>query len=184
MDNPSLPAWRAALTLAFSESGDEERARADLLDLVKDRFAQIPRDMFWLAAMCALAETAAELAETRPMPELIAALEPYANYNAQIGWAAVLGPVSGFVGRLDAALGNHAAAEREFRLALRQCEILGARPAKARIQWALAESLLARGADPVQGRELLEQSQAATRSLGMASLELRVADALTALEPV
>jgi hypothetical protein len=183
LDDPSLPAWRAALTMALSESGDRERARAWLRELSKDRFGRIPRDMFWLGAMCMLAESAAELDEASMMPDLLGHLERYPNYNAQIGWVSVLGPVSGFAGRLMASLGDHVAAEHQFELALARCAILNARPAQARIQCQLAQSLLARGVDHARAAELLEMSHATARELGMASLEERAGSALARLEP-
>jgi hypothetical protein len=183
IDDPSLPAWRVALIMAFSESGDRERARAWLRELAKDRFAGIPRDMFWLGAMCMLAESAAELEETSVIADLRAQLEPYSKYNAQLAWAAVLGPVSAFVGLLAASLGDHAAAEDQFEIALQRCAILNARPAQARIQCQLSESLLARGDNPARATELLERSHATARELGMVGVEERVRRALAQLDP-
>jgi tetratricopeptide (TPR) repeat protein len=183
MDDPSLPAWRVALMTVFSESGDRDRAGAWLTELARDNFAAVPRDMFWLGTMCMAGESAAELVETRFIRDLLTQLEPYSDYNAQLGLSVMLGPVSGFVGRLAAAIGEHASAERHFGVALERCAMLGALPAKARIQWQLARSLLARNADLARATELLEHSRVAARELGMAGLEGRAARALTELGP-
>jgi hypothetical protein len=178
----TLPAWRVATTMVCCDSGDFDRARAELAELGRDEFAAIPRDMFWLSSMCMLADVTAELDDTALMTDLRRQLEPHAAYNAQIGLAAVIGPVHGFVGRLAAVLGDQAAAEGHFDRALERCAILGARPAEARIQFHYGESLLGRDGRHARAVDLLSQSRSTARKLAMASLAESACQALARLE--
>ena len=178
----TLPAWRVAQAAIWCESGEIERARTELDDLGRNAFTAIPRDMFWLSSMCMLADCSAEVGDTTLMADVLAKLEPYAKYNAQVGLTSVLGPVHQFVGRLSALLGDQTSAERHFDLALERCAILGARPAAANIQLHYGESLLARDGRQARAAELLEQSQATARALGMDGLADRASRALARAE--
>src|SRR4051794_6926805 len=53
----AVPAWRAALAIAYAESDDHDRARHTFESLAADDFAALPRDSMWLGAVALLAET-------------------------------------------------------------------------------------------------------------------------------
>lgn len=179
-DNETLPAWRAALILAHSAAGERDRARAELHEMVGEDCSAVPGDMFWLGIMSLLADGAAELADTEAAECLFGRLEPYAQYNAQIGLTIVLGPAHAFLARLAALLRDDPAADRHFRLALERAEVLGARPATARIQCHYAEFLLASGGEREyrQAQALLQRSRDTARQLGMAGIEACAGQAL------
>jgi hypothetical protein len=173
----TLPAWRAVLMVAHCESGDCERAAADLTDLARSGFAAIPRDMFWLAALCLSAEAAAGLNDRAVARELRSQLEPYERYNAQIGLAGVYGPVHGILGRLAALEGDWQAAARHYELALERCAILHALPAQTRLRCEYGEFLLSAPRADTDPHELLEISRITALELGMAEVAKRAGQA-------
>lgn len=174
----TLPAWRAARVVARAESGDRELAAAELTELMRDGCAAIPRDMFWLGAVCLAAAGAAGLNDRAVASDLRDQLEPYVRYNAQIGLAGMLGPVHGFLGRLAALLDDHAAAARHYEDALQRCATLRALPAQARLQCEYGESLLSARRDGADARRLLEKSRATALELGMVEVARRAEQAL------
>ena len=177
-EHPTLPAWRAALTVVACDAGDLERAHTELTALSRDGFSAIPADMFWLGTMCMLAECAAELGDVELGAALKVRLDPYAAYNAQIGLSVMFGPVHGFLGRLGALLGGDEFARRQFEMAIDRCTILGAQPALARVRCHYGELLLSSGGDRQLARDLLEQSHGVALELGMAGIADRAGGAL------
>jgi DNA-binding SARP family transcriptional activator len=94
-------------------------------------------------AVDALAATAGR----RPaaVAEVRAALAPYADRTCGVGYRSFAGAASFHLGRLAAAAGDWADAERHLQAALRHHTVLRARPWVALTQRALAEVLEARG---------------------------------------
>jgi Protein kinase domain/AAA ATPase domain len=170
--NATLPAWRAGLVAARCEAGERPAAQAELTALARDDFAAIPPDMFWLGALCLLAEGAAALGDRAVAAQLAGQLDPYAEYNAQIGLAMFLGPVHLFLGVLTKLAGDRAAASRHFEVALERAAGLGMLTAEARAQCEYAELLLADGGEPerLRGLELLERARMTAQQTGMAAL--------------
>ena len=174
-DNPRLGVWRAGLVLAHLEAGDAERARAELAGLATDDFGKVPRDLFWLGAMCLLAEAAAALGDDPASRALLRLLTPHAELNAQIGLAMYVGPVRRFLGLLTAQLGAVSEARRHFEAALSASAAMGAVAAEAHLQSDLGALLLAYGepADRDAAIELLRRSRATAGALEMAPLMRR-----------
>jgi tetratricopeptide (TPR) repeat protein len=164
---PTLGVWRTGIVLADVHAGREDRARHELQAFVDERFASIPRDGFWLPAMCILAEAAAALHHTTAAAALRDALAPFAHCNAQIGLAIFLGPVALFSGMAAATLGRREDAERDFGRAITQSAALGARTSETYAQCACGEMLCAAGGD---GRALLRAARAGAEELGMATI--------------
>jgi eukaryotic-like serine/threonine-protein kinase len=183
-ENETLPVWRAGPMLAHQAAGDIERARSELRAMTKNDFAGVPRDMFWLGLMCMFAEAAAELDDRDVAAEVGPTLAPYARYNAQIGLSVVLGPVHGFLARLAALLGDDSEARRHFQLALGRADILGARPALARIQCHYGEFLLSGGSEAAlpEALDVLRRCRYSARELGMAGIDARAGQALAVLQ--
>ncbi|HKH16565.1 MAG TPA: AAA family ATPase [Solirubrobacteraceae bacterium] len=181
-ENPRLGVWRAGFVLARLESGDAELARAELARLAQEDFANVPRDLFWLGAMCLLAEAAAALGDDPASRTLLRLLTPHAERNAQIGLAMYVGPVRRFLGLLTAQLGAVEDARAHFEAALRASTAMGAATAEAHVQCELGALLLAYGdvADHAAAIDLLRRSHDTAGALEMAPL-MRRADRLLAL---
>jgi Protein kinase domain/AAA ATPase domain len=182
-DNPPLPIWRAGLILARHEAGDPRRAEAELRDMIRDRAARVPRDMFWLGTMCLLAESAATVGDQAAAAVILPLLEPHARFNAQIGMASVLGPVEAFLGILTGLLEDRHTAGEHFEAALERSAILRARPIEARVQCEYGEFLAARGGSAAhdRARELLRWAQTTAHELGMTGIVERANRALEQL---
>ncbi len=179
-DKPTLPVWRAGLIAAYCETGDPVTAQAELDRLTRDGCAHVPRDMFWLGALCLLAEGAVALGDRAAAVGLRRALEPYADHNAQIGMAFLVGPVTGFLAVLAALEGDAPAAAGHFETALRRTAAHGAVTAEALVQSRYGEFLRAQD-DPRQrdrAAELLERSRDTARRVGMLGLEAEAAGTL------
>jgi hypothetical protein len=178
--DPTLPIWRAGLIVARCEAGDADGARAQLARLTRDDFAAIPRDMFWLGALCLLAEGCIAVGDAAAGERLRGRLEPYVDRNAQVGLATFLGPVRGFVAGLALLVGDVAGARRHFETALAADTASAARTIEARNRCAYGELLVAHGAlaDQERARELLEAARATAQETGMAGVARRAAAAL------
>ena len=179
-DKPKLAVWRAGIVLARAEMGEIDQAQSELALLARNSFCAIPPDLFWLSAMCLLAEACAALPDKSAAAEIAQQLEPYADRNAQIGLAVFLGPVCHFLGLLATKLEDDEAARRHLDAALRQSAGMHAITAEARTECDYGEFLLAHPAaqDQDRGRELLERAHATGERLGMASLVRRTRQAL------
>jgi hypothetical protein len=169
----TLSAWRAGLVLARASSGDSAAARAQLAELAAGGFAAIDRDMFWLPALCVLAEAAEAAGDARVAAALADELAPYAERNAQIGFAVILGPVQLFAATAAAAAGRKDEAESRFRDAIERSAALGTLTAEVRARCGYGELLLAQG----DAREL-EEALAIAERLGMAGCAGRAKEAL------
>lgn len=162
----TLSTWRAGLVLAHAAGGETECARAGLSELMDNEFAEIPRDVFWLPTVCILAEAAAALGDVEASDALAAALAPYSQRNAQIGFAVMLGPVQLFAGVAAAGAGRSEEAESRLQDAIERSAALGTRTAEVHARCAYGELLLARGDG--DAREQLELARNLARQLAMA----------------
>jgi eukaryotic-like serine/threonine-protein kinase len=174
----ALPVWRAGLVLA-SLDDDEPRkareARAEFEALTHDGFAAVPRDLFWLGAMCLLAEACGRLGDVDVAERLLRELEPFEARNAQIGLAVNVGTVRRFLGILEATRGRWDAAEAHFRQALERSAQMGAEPSAAHIELEYAEMLLARGApgDHAHALDRLDAVEGHARRLSLEPVRRR-----------
>ena len=132
--------------------------------------------MFWLPAMCMLAEAAMVVGDARAGEALATALAPHADRNAQIGFAVILGPVQLFAAMAAAAAGRGDEAESRFREAIERSAALGTVTAEVHARCAYGE-LLRASADDRAGGEL-EQALSMAERLGMAGCARRAAKAL------
>ena len=170
--DPKLPVWRAAMTVMRSETGDRDRARADLALLARD--GAVPADGFWLPAICMLAESCARLDHGDLAATLMPLLDPYAQRNAQIGLAAFLGPVHRFLGLLAAQLDDLDRAKEHFDAALERSTASGALTTEVNVLCDYGELLTSHAqGDSERGRELLDRAESTGRRLGMAAVVRR-----------
>jgi class 3 adenylate cyclase len=170
---PAVVAWRAAVAVALTEAGMEERARAEVRELARDDFDAMKRDANWLIGMVCVALVSVRLGERAVAATVYRLLEPYADRNVVVGggWACE-GSASLYLGYLAAHLGRYERAERHFRVALEMNERIGARPFVAETQVAYAELLADRDGSAGERRaaELVDRGLETAQEIGMAPL--------------
>jgi hypothetical protein len=173
-DAAALPVWRAGLVLAMldDDAASHARAREEFAALTRDDAAAVPHDLFWLGAICLLAEACGRLGAVEQARGLDRLLEPFESRNAQIGLAVSVGPVQRFRGILAATVGDHGAAARFFEEALRRSEEMAALTSATHVRVELAETLSLRGlpGDRERARRLLDEALRTAGELGLAPL--------------
>lgn len=167
--HPSLVAWRAVLPLAHLAGGDHAQAVVEFERLAEERFAAVPRDMFWFTAVCVLAETCALLRDRGRAKVLYDILLPYRDRNVQVSQAAFWGSAERFLGLLAAALTRWDAAAEHYLSAITKNEASGCPMAAAVVRRDYAEMLLSRGApgDVDTAVEMLSEMLRAADAAGM-----------------
>ncbi len=171
----SVPASRCALAYYYSELGRLELARSEFEPLAAQGFADLPRDLYWLVGMGALARTCTALGDAARAERLYALLLPYAGRHVVNGPppAQYLGPVAALLGCLATTAGRFADASLHLEAALASTARMGARPYHARTLRDLARMLLARGGpgDAARAIERAEEALGTARELGMKAVE-------------
>jgi hypothetical protein len=170
---PALPAWRAAHALVLSATGSFDAARDELAALAVDRFSGLPRDVNWMTAMAALAETCVALGDARRSAILYDLLAPYASRLVVTGNAiACRGAVGHYLGCLAATMQRDEPACRHLADALALHVRMRAHPFVARTQLAYAAALDARGRADDRERARTQRAEAleTARRLGMRAL--------------
>jgi DNA-binding SARP family transcriptional activator/tetratricopeptide (TPR) repeat protein len=178
-DVPTIKTWRALGALIDAQTGNPAEARAEVDRLVMDGAAAIPRDMFWLLGVSALAETCALLPNARePAAVLYRLLLPYTDHCVQVGMVTFWGSASRFLGLAATAYGTWDAAHRHFSYAAERNEEIGSKPLVARTLVDHADMLLRRGerADSDAAARLLARATNLAEPLGMVDLCRRAAD--------
>jgi hypothetical protein len=172
---PWIPRWRDAL--AAAELGEEAMARRELERHAGRDFADLPRDGLWLLHLCALADACVLVGDERRGLQLYELLLPHGDDNAVSYSQQPFGPVALRLGKLAALLGRWKDTDRHFAAALARCELLGARPIRARVLLEHATALAARGEPADHGRfeALLDEAAQLCDDLVMPDLAERVA---------
>jgi class 3 adenylate cyclase/tetratricopeptide (TPR) repeat protein len=181
-DSP-LPAWHAALALAYAGLDRREEALAEVERFAADSFRTIPRDCVWMATIAMLARVVTRFNAHVHAEPLYALLKPFAGRTVSVGGAVLcLGPVSHYLGRLARVLGDHALALDHLDNALAVSHVLAAPPLVVRTQAETAKVLLDRRAegDAGRARALFEEAATGAAALGMAKLRTDVEDLLAA----
>jgi DNA-binding SARP family transcriptional activator/tetratricopeptide (TPR) repeat protein len=182
-DNPSRPAWRAALVNLLSEEGRLDEAREEFERLAAHDFEDVPKDLDWMIAMTLLSDVCADLGDAERAERLYSRLEPYADLNVVIGLAAVcLGSAAGFLGKLAATMGRGDLATAHFERALAANAELLAPGCLARTQVDYARAIASLGlpgGDPRAGEllagELLDSAAEAAERYGLGAVARKVA---------
>ena len=133
--HPGLPLFRAWLGLAYCDAGRVRDASLLIEPSVRERFADVRRDIVWLSTLCLNAELCAQLELPEPSAVLYAHIAPFADqfvFNASI----VLGSAHWFLARLATTLGDAERAERHAASAAAVHERIGTVPALARTSGA------------------------------------------------
>jgi DNA-binding SARP family transcriptional activator len=177
-DGPVAVHWRAVLALAHLDGGDRTAARGALAEALAGGVAGIPRTMFWLSTLAALAEAAAGLADAATAETLYPALAPHAGRTVQTSFTGCAGSVERLLGRLAATLERRDAAGRHFEAAIARHEAIGARALAARARCDYGELLVTGGANErARGAALLAGAAATAAALGMGGVAARSAAA-------
>jgi DNA-binding SARP family transcriptional activator/tetratricopeptide (TPR) repeat protein/ABC-type cobalamin/Fe3+-siderophores transport system ATPase subunit len=174
-DNPSRPAWRAALANLLCEEGRLPEAEEEFERLAANDFEDVPRDLDWIIATTLLSDVCADLGDARRAALLYAMLEPYAEVNVVIGFAAVcLGSAASFLGKLAATMGQPELAAQHFERALAANAELAAPGCLARTQVDYARAILsfAEAPDP-RADELLQAAALAAAERGFGAVARR-----------
>ena len=171
-DNPGRPAWRAGLVNLLCEEGRLSEAREEFERLAAHDFEDVPRDLDWMIAMTLLSDVCADLGDARRAALLYAKLEPYADVNVVIGFAAVcLGSAASYLGKLAATMGRDEEAARHFERALQANQELRAPACLARTQVDYARAL---HGDP-RAEELLAAAARTAQELGLGAVARKAA---------
>lgn len=179
-----LPAWRAALALAYATLDRRDDAVAELASVAGAGIADIRRDCVWLATLAELAQVVAKVGAVDHALSLYPLLLPYADRVCVVaGGFMCVGPVSWFLGLLAGTIGDTEAALEHLESALDRCRSLGSPPLTARVETSLAALLVARGSeeDKARAHELLEKAHQAATELGMAAVATEAGAVLAAL---
>jgi tetratricopeptide (TPR) repeat protein len=173
-ENPSRPAWRAALANMLCEEGRLEEAREEFERLAAHNFEDVPKDLDWMIAMTLLSDVCADLGDAERAALLYERLEPYADLNVVIGLAAAcLGSAAGFLGKLAATMGHTERAVEHFERALAANAELHAPGCVARVEVDYARAIMSSG-DRRAGELLRSAAQAAERH-GLGAVARKVA---------
>jgi len=142
--------------------------------LAADRFTAIRFDHLWLMGLSGCAEVAVRLGDSESATVLSSLLSPYADQVVSVTTYS-LNCVSHYLGLLATSLGRFDEAETHFETAASTQLRIGAPVWLAHTRFEWARMLLARRGlgDVEQAREMLGQSLATARELGMADVERR-----------
>ena len=167
---PHVPAWRAALAMACTETDQLAEARSQLDGCRASGFGH-PLNWSWNSYMVCLTAVIDELGDPDAAAALYGALD---SVSKQQDVLAVLfacgGSYATHCGILAACLGRWEDADRHFADGLAMNEHLGARPYVVRTRRAWAAMLLDRNApgDAIRARDLIAAGRAEAEQLGMA----------------
>jgi class 3 adenylate cyclase/tetratricopeptide (TPR) repeat protein len=135
-DNPGLPAFGAALAVAYIEVGDDDRARR-IFEEARDLGFRAPEDITWSSLHYSWSELAVHFGDRVAAEVLHDRLAPFADQI--ITTRATVSPAIGhYVAKLEHLLGRHEDADASFRRALAIHEQLEAPAfiAMTQVAWA------------------------------------------------
>jgi DNA-binding SARP family transcriptional activator/tetratricopeptide (TPR) repeat protein len=168
--SPAGPAYRLTLTWLLAANGKTQDARERFDALAGNRFAAIPRDVNWLAAIYSAANAAVLLGDVARAAELGELLEPFSD-RMLIGarGCSFNGSTARTLARLAALVGEHDRADEWFALAAERDERVGAPVWLAHDLWRRGEHRLGLG-DQAGADRLLEQAMELAHDLGLTRL--------------
>ncbi len=171
---PDLLLFRVLLARACAEADRRDQAGALLDEIRAGSFGRLPRNYLWLLSLHELAKATASLEDAEQAEELYVLLLPHQALMAlaMSFWA---GPVAHVLGLLATTLGEHDQADVHFASAAEVQARIGGRAMSIHTDLAWARMLLARRrpGDAERARDLLAQTLATARELGLGNLERR-----------
>jgi tetratricopeptide (TPR) repeat protein len=167
----AIPGWVCVLAHLLAETDRHDEAREILDAFAAEDFRGLPLDGVWLGAVAYLAEAAAAIGDATHAQALHDLLEPYADRNVAVGFAATcMGSAARHLGLLADLLGRRKQAIAHFEAALAMNERMRARPWVARTQVELARVLSQQASGRERAAELLDVAVAEAQQLGMPRL--------------
>ncbi len=175
-DDPGFeaPFVQPMAAFMFCELERLEECRRYYTRVADDRFASLRFDHLWLMALAFCAEVAVRLGDKESAAVLSDLLAPYSDRVVAVHcWS--LNCVSHFLGLLATGLGRFDEAEAHFQATADKQLRMGTPAWLARTRYEWARMLMSRRAsgDMEQARELLGQTLATARDLGLANIERR-----------
>jgi len=171
LNDNQLIATQVGLGALFAEQGRLDDARSIFSSFASDDFSRIPRDGYWLNAMCGLSIICARLKDSEKAFTLYRLLEPYQDRIDVFGGPVIFmyEPVSSHLGILATTMGQWAEAERHFQKALELEELMGFRPFLSLTHGELARMLVARNepGDLDRAHSLLLDHRTVAEELGL-----------------
>jgi class 3 adenylate cyclase len=171
---PALTFARCGLAFCCAEAGRLDEARSHFDYLAANFFAAIVRDVSWLASMALLSEVCVILNDRENAEILEALLKPYRLRNASLDMYVCYGPVSLYLGMLQATKASLDEAFSELGFALQCAKRMGSRPLEARVMYEQASVLSRRNgsdSDVSEALRLKASALATAKALGMRALE-------------
>jgi len=170
---------RAVLALILADTGRVEAAREEFDRLAADRFASLPRDTNFFAALFMAGMIAYRLGDADRAAVLYALYQPYDGQVLRMSRAGggCMWPISHHLGLLAAAMGRWDDALAHLDAAIELAERMGALPFLATTRWYRALALRDRGrpGDADRAARELEAARAQLRRLGVRPLFAPVA---------
>jgi DNA-binding SARP family transcriptional activator len=171
-NNPTRPAWRAALAVVLCESGRLGQARVELEQLAAADFRDIPRDGDWITTMTLLCDACVALEDRARVQRLYETLLPYAGVNVVAGiGVACLGSAARFLGKLAATLARSRDAANHYEQALAENQRLHAPALVAHTQLDYAAAL----GTGARAQRMIDEAAGTAAELGLAVVARRVA---------
>jgi tetratricopeptide (TPR) repeat protein len=179
--HPGIPFFQAYLPLLLCESGRSDEARVPYERLAGADFAALPVDNLWIQTMPACALVCTHLGDRPRASVLYDLLAPYGEQFV-FAYGGAWGAVAHYLGLLAATLDRFDEGEARFAAAVETYERNGMPTwlARTRCDWAAMLSRQGEPGDAARARDLLNQALATARELGLASVERRVVELLSA----
>jgi class 3 adenylate cyclase/tetratricopeptide (TPR) repeat protein len=175
-ENPRDAVWRPGLALIASDLGFKDAARKAFSDLAAAGFA-FPIDSKRNITLSYLAEVCVRIGDADRAEQLYDLLLPYRDLAMVVPTTTVCcGANARYLGMLASAIGDWAAADEHFVLALDMDERLRAWPWLAHTKHEFALMLRARGraADRRKADKLLAEALASAERIGMPALQTQI----------
>jgi tetratricopeptide (TPR) repeat protein len=168
---------QAEVARAHAALGQPREARALFEELAARDFADIPRNLRWVATLGEIAQLCADLDDRARAETLCALLAPYADRHAVMPLAILYGgPLRFSLARLAETLGRAEEAAEHYAAALAACEAVHADPMRARV--ALHAGRFWRRREKRRSLALIEESASRAAALGMEGLATEARAAL------
>ena len=177
-ENPGIPAFTAALAMAYAE-GDRIDEAVPLLDDLAAADFDLPPELNWLSGMVAYAEAAIECRDPNYAAPFLERLAPWADQFACTD-VTTEGPASHYLGALATVLGRYDEANAYFAQSAEFSKRVGATFFAARTNLSWGKMLVERRApnDAERARDLLTDARRAATTHGYANVERRAAEGL------
>ena len=172
VENPGLPAFRAAFAYALCEVERFDDAREVFEPLASNGFSHIPFHTTWLTAMTLCAEVAGHLGHRTAAAVLAELLAPWCDQLAYTGMTCE-GSVARPLGLALATTRRFEEADDAYTQAAAVHELLDApiELARTQVDWARMLSDRGRAGDLERARELLDAALTTATELGSATIE-------------